>query len=113
MTWSPESKIQYGVVRDNLTGSDTLEMAYDVVSRVEDPVKKRYPAFILNQGSFNPVHTQHLFLMAHAKQHLEEQGFEVVRGLLAITPQKRLIKKGAPQQCGTSTESWLWKWLAR
>mmetsp|Transcript_110705 Transcript_110705/g.202938 ORF Transcript_110705/g.202938 Transcript_110705/m.202938 type:complete len:576 (-) Transcript_110705:103-1830(-) len=52
-------------------------------------------AFILNHGSFNPVHRQHLEMMVRARECLQDSGYTVVRGILAITPRRRLISKGA------------------
>ena len=46
-------------------------------------------------GSFNPVHRHHLKAMEKAREVLNEKGIEVRKGLMAITPSKRLRQKGA------------------
>eukprot|EP00927_Polykrikos_kofoidii_P073791 TRINITY_DN69816_c0_g1_i1.p1 TRINITY_DN69816_c0_g1~~TRINITY_DN69816_c0_g1_i1.p1 ORF type:complete len:507 (-),score=65.23 TRINITY_DN69816_c0_g1_i1:212-1669(-) len=54
------------------------------------------PTFLVCHGSFNPVHRQHLEMMVQARQQLQAAGFAVVRGIMAITPSKRLKQKGVP-----------------
>eukprot|EP00930_Biecheleria_cincta_P064949 TRINITY_DN5064_c0_g1_i1.p1 TRINITY_DN5064_c0_g1~~TRINITY_DN5064_c0_g1_i1.p1 ORF type:complete len:504 (-),score=86.69 TRINITY_DN5064_c0_g1_i1:323-1774(-) len=56
---------------------------------------KRGPAFLVTHGSFNPVHRHHLDMMIYARQRLEAAGFEVIRGIMGITPSSRLVQKGA------------------
>eukprot|EP00931_Biecheleriopsis_adriatica_P050067 TRINITY_DN28981_c0_g2_i1.p1 TRINITY_DN28981_c0_g2~~TRINITY_DN28981_c0_g2_i1.p1 ORF type:complete len:485 (+),score=79.93 TRINITY_DN28981_c0_g2_i1:75-1529(+) len=58
-------------------------------------MSQRRPAFIVSHGSFNPVHRHHLEMMVRARQCLESAGYEVVRGVMAITPTTRLARKGA------------------
>lgn len=81
----------------------------------------RQPAVLMCHGSFNPVHRHHLEMMTAAKDCVEQAGFQVVRGLLAITPQRRLVRKGAEAvsdkhrlaalQCGCDAVSGEFGWL--
>lgn len=54
-----------------------------------------YPAILVAHGSFNPVHKHHLEMMVHARRRLEEAGYSVLRGFVAITNADRLSSKGA------------------
>lgn len=52
------------------------------VSQPEPPAKL---AFLLNHGSFNPVHKHHIDMMVQSKKRLERQGYKVLGGSMAIT----------------------------
>eukprot|EP00931_Biecheleriopsis_adriatica_P064457 TRINITY_DN39231_c0_g1_i1.p1 TRINITY_DN39231_c0_g1~~TRINITY_DN39231_c0_g1_i1.p1 ORF type:complete len:630 (+),score=150.47 TRINITY_DN39231_c0_g1_i1:59-1948(+) len=41
-------------------------------------------AFLLNHGSFNPVHKHHMDMMIQSKKRLEQAGYKVVGGSMAI-----------------------------
>ena len=51
------------------------------------------PAFLIVHGSFNPVHRQHIDMMIRAKERLEEAGYDVVRGVMAMTSREYLQRK--------------------
>ena len=51
------------------------------------------PAFMILHGSFNPVHRQHIDMMIRAKERLEEAGYDVVRGVMAMTSRDYLQNK--------------------
>ena len=53
----------------------------------------RQPVFSINDGPFNPEHKHHLQIVDLAKGRLEEEGYDVVRGVLTITSQDRLWQK--------------------
>eukprot|EP00971_Amphidinium_carterae_P164698 3265143-Amphidinium_carterae.1 len=55
----------------------------------------RIQAVLVNHGSFNPPHWGHIQMMAKAKLRLEEAGYEVVLGLMAITNRSRIWQKNA------------------
>ena len=55
--------------------------------KIETALSAKTPAIIISHGSFNPVHKQHLKMMETAKHCLEENGFEVRYGVMAITAQ--------------------------
>jgi len=57
--------------------------------------RPRRPAFLVTHGSFNPVHRQHVEMMVAARAALEEAGFSVQRGIMGITPQWHVQRKGA------------------
>ena len=58
--------------------------------KVKPALSNKMPAIIISHGSFNPVHRHHLMMMETAKHCLEENGFEVKYGVMAITAQEKL-----------------------
>lgn len=52
-------------------------------------------AYLVNHGSFNPVHRHHLEMMVKAKERLEQAGYEVVAGVLGIANASWIQRKGA------------------
>ena len=52
-------------------------------------------AILLNHGSFNPVHAHHVEMMQAAKVKLEDSGYLVKKGLMAITPRDIVAHKDA------------------
>ena len=47
----------------------------------------------MTHSSFNPVHRHHIEMMVAAKRRLEEEGFHVIKGLMAIASQTALLDK--------------------
>eukprot|EP00971_Amphidinium_carterae_P329330 6461694-Amphidinium_carterae.1 len=58
-------------------------------------------AVLINHGSFNPPHRGHIHMMSLARRRVEDAGYTVVAGIMAITNQSRLRQKrskGLPDQ---------------
>ena len=60
------------------------------------------PAFLIVHGSFNPVHRQHIDMMIRAKERLEEAGYDVVRGVMAMTSREYLQRKTSRMHGGAA-----------
>ena len=78
-----------------VTGDEAERQRIDMMIR--DMVRQRTTvsrsAFIIVHGSFNPVHRQHIDMMIRAKERLEEAGYDVVRGVMAMTSREYLQRK--------------------
>ena len=78
-----------------VTGDEAERQRIDMMIR--DMVRQRTTAsrsaFIILHGSFNPVHRQHIDMMIRAKERLEEAGYDVVRGVMAMTSHEYLQRK--------------------
>lgn len=53
------------------------------------------PCILATHGSFNPVHLHHVSMLAQAKAHLEQHGYDVKAGYLAPTCVSHIMSKGA------------------
>lgn len=51
-------------------------------------------AFLVNHGSFNPVHRGHIFMMTAAKERVEAAGYRVVSAYLGLTDKDWIHGKG-------------------
>ena len=58
------------------------------------PTVARGPLVLVTHGSFNPVHRGHVAMMVRSKRFLEEEGFAVVGGVMAITRAEHIRAKG-------------------
>lgn len=80
------------------SGGPTVDGVGDVASEhsgsATDHVT-RPRAFLVNHGSFNPPHLGHVAMMEQAKRRLEDAGFCVTVGVLALTNSGHIRSKGA------------------
>eukprot|EP00971_Amphidinium_carterae_P010749 212355-Amphidinium_carterae.2 len=49
-----------------------------------EEARRTTPVVIVAHGSFNPVHFGHIHMMIRAKERLEEDGLQVVAGVMAL-----------------------------
>lgn len=85
-----------GVTEGTPTGEPSERRLARVVNN-ESPVSSNKPtAVLLSHGSFNPVHLGHLEMMNSSKKALEAAGYDVIEGIMEITSQGHLAKKGVP-----------------
>ena len=67
-----------------MSGADILSPAMD----------RSRPVVIVTHGSMNPVHSGHVAMMVRAKEAVEAQGWQVIKGVMGITRASHIRSKG-------------------
>jgi hypothetical protein len=66
----------------------------EVAAIVRQIVASLRPVVLVAHASVNPIHLGHVDMMCRAKSELESRGYVVVRGIIAVTGEGWLKKKG-------------------
>lgn len=83
-------------MESTLNSSTAAEPLSSSIQAEQAPQGEHRPrAYLVNHGSFSPVHRHHVVMMLKAKERLEADGFEVVAGVLGITHAGWIERKGA------------------
>ena len=71
--------------------SPAMPRAADTLSPSTD---RSRPVVLVTHGSMNPVHSGHVAMMVRAKEAVEAQGWEVIKGVMGITRASHIRSKG-------------------